>query len=1106
MRYWVRFCFTNSSLEVLKRLVFRVDRSFERKATIAVMAFFLAIVLILVVTAINSRNRFKQLTITHAVELAKSEVHHRIDVIKYTFGRDIVDLSKDKVLAKALRDKNSNALFLEVQPMFSQLNANGKEKIFLGIYDVQGNMVLGFNDSLESKFATPNLQQFSKDQTISGYDLGKGGIFHFIARPVFHQKSLVGFLQLGLRDEEFAHLLRDSLMLKICNVVTLDALPANMPRAARPIETSRNRFLFTYGEDSLFATVFKGPDFSDSKTIESGSRYYTVFSIGHLPLRVDGCSSEVFAAADVTKIISEFRGFLWRSIILSSCFLALLFLLLRILFRMPLRVIRDFQQNLETMVSERSKQIIDTNTELKQIFNSTANGLRIIDLDCNVVRVNSAFCKLSGFPQELVERQKCFDQFACKQCHTAECSLEKIRCGATKVEFVEVKILPSGGRIKCFHTIVPFLGEGEELLGIIEDIKDVTEEMVAEDTLLRTESQQNTFLNNLTVCVFIKSVDQTMLYQNEAMDNLFGSIRLGEKMGLYVTDKIKQKWQLEDESVLVAGALSVEEKMTDRFGKERTFLTQKFKFTAVDGSVRIGGIMIDITSKVEVEKRLRIMSKAIQASPLSLIIANISGVIEQVNPAFNELSGFSTEEAIGLSVSSCVFRGKDQLLNMEIFPSILGGNTWKGEFLFTKKSGEEVWISTIISPVRDRHENIRHMLLQSEDISFRMEYERELHKAKDKAEESDRLKMAFLANISHEIRTPLNAIVGFNRILAAPDGLLPEERVRLVNIINQNSSQLVRIVENTIDISKFETEQFRLLVRPCRLNELLEDLFQEIFEQGLVSNSVKFSIRKEFAEAGLNIFTDGFRLKQVIENLLINALKYTENGFVEFGYTLRDTNTLLFYVVDSGVGIPEERHATLFDPFTPGASRHNETGGLGVGLPLSKKVIGRLGGEIWFSSSMGSGSSFYFTIPLVMADPKFAVDKQHVGTSCPEWLGKQILIADDLEENYYLLKAAIKDTKATIYWAKDGSQAVNMIRSNPNIDLILMDLRMPVMDGYRATEEIRTINERIPVICQTAYADSEDKEKIGNIAFDALFTKPIPLSQIIHKMDLLLKN
>ncbi len=1072
------------------------------------MAFFIVVVGIFVFNSVSTRSHYRNWVVNHTIERAKSDIYNRTKLTRSTFDREVEALALNQSLAKALKNGNSEELFLMSQPVFSRLNGVGKERIFLGLYGINGHLIVGFNDSLELKMNSNEMHSsfLPHGDQITGYDLGNGGLFHFIASPVFYLKTLVGYIQLGIRDDDYAQMLGDSLNFRICNIVTIDKEKAFLFANKESINTSRTKFLLTYGDDSLFSKALSLSNGFNNKTISFNNQYYTIFQFGRLNLRSKNCSSEVFAAVDVTDMVTGFQSYLLGSILLSLGFLLLLFLLLRVLFHMPLKVIDDLQNNLEKKVSERSKEIIDTNTELQQIFNSTANGIRIIDLNFNVIRVNDSFCSISGYPRDAVEGKMCFDFFGCKHCHTADCSIERIKSGVKRVEFEEIKVNVQRNMIKCIHVLVPFFGSNDELIGVIEEVKDVTEKMVMENALVRTEEQQNTFFNNLNIGVFIKSVDQTMIYQNDAMNNLFGRIALGEKMGLYVSEKMRQRWRCEDESVLVEGSLSVEEKLIDRFGNERTFLTQKFKFNAVDGSERIGGIMIDTTSMVDAEKKLRIMSKAINASPLSMVITNTSGTVEQTNPAFSEIAGYSSGESLGMHISTCVFPGHERLINNEIFPTVLGGNTWKGELLCAKKSGEEIWISAAISPVRDRHENIRHILILYEDVTFRKEYERVLHKSKEKAEESDKLKMAFLSNISHEIRTPLNAIVGFNNLLATSDDISSEERLRLVKIINQNSSQLLRIIENTIDISKFETEQFKVLTRPCNLNELMESLFCEVFEQGLVSNSVKLSIRKELAESGLTILTDGFRLKQVIENLLTNALMHTTNGFVEFGYTLSDPNTLLFYVVDSGVGIPEERQSTLFKPFTPGASRTNENGGLGVGLPLTKKILTCMGGDIWFKSSMGSGSSFYFSIPLLIANSKYTVEKEHHCSVYPEWLGKQILIADDLEENYYLLKSALKNTKATIHWARNGFQAVNMFRDNPDIDIVLMDLRMPVMDGYKATEEIRILNGEIPVICQTAFADAEESEKISNSGFNALFTKPIGLSSIIDKIDSLLKN
>lgn len=1093
--------------QVLKRFFFRVDRSFERKATFIVMVFFALLVAVFVISGIVTKHQYREWVINQTAERAKLEIRGIVQFSTYKYARTVEDLSKSAALSLALSEENTENIFLAVQPSFSQMNKKGSDELFLDFYNAKGNLIVGLNDSVETSLDNQIINRLNISDSISqisGYSIGKKGLFYFFANPVVYQNQLVGFVRLGLRSDGFVQQLRDSMNVKLCSIFP-ESLLRDLDAEFIPIDNGKAGYLQGYGDDSLFLSSFTKNRVGANQCASWGGRYYSIFPFSVVKsYRGENLCSTYFAI-DTSEINQDYHAYLWRSFGFSSFFLILLFFLLRLLFRLPLGVIQDLKNNVEREVSNRSKEIIDANTELRQIFNSTANGLRIIGPNCDVIRVNDSYCKIFGMSRDEVEGKKCYDTFPSRFCHTPDCAMTKILAGQSLVELDEVRFHKTGKKIRCIHTLVPFVGERGEFLGLIEDTKDITERMNAEEILVKTERQHDAFLDNLTVGVFIKTPDQKMIYQNQLMDSLFGDIKHGEHFMEMMPPEVLARWRCEDEEVLREGKVIVEEKLFDRFGNERSFHTQKFMFHGVDESVRIGGISVDITTRVEAEQRLRILSKAINASPVSLVLATINGTVELVNPAFSEITGFTDSESSGMHLSNCVFLQQDQLLSETILPSVFAGNTWRGEMLTYRKDGKEIWISANISPVKDRNEKIQHILIISEDITFRKEYERELRIAKERAEESDRLKMAFLANISHEIRTPLNAIVGFNSLLASAD-LSQEERERFMMVINQNSSHLLRIIENTIDLSKLETGQFKLLNAPCRLNELMQNLYSEVFEQGLVANSVKLSIKQELAESDMNILTDGYRLKQILENLLTNALKYTANGFVEFGYTLKDPLNLLFYVVDSGVGISKEKQSYLFRPFSPGASASNESGGLGIGLPLCKKMVTQLNGEIWFQSAQGSGTSFYFTIPLRFVDAKYTADNHAFSTKPPVWTGKQILVVDDLEENFYLLRAAFKNSQAKILWAKNGEEAIDAFRQNPDINVILMDIRMPKMDGYQATQEIKTMNSNIPVICQTAFADEEEREKINRSGFDGLFTKPIHLSHLVAELDTILRN
>ena len=1091
----------------MKRIFFKVDRSFERLATLMVMGFFALLVAVFVVNGVKAKHQYRLWVINQTADRAKSEMRSVLQFSSFKYLRMVEDLAKSSTIAAALSVENSAKIFLAVQPSFSRTNRKWQDEIFLDFYNSAGNLVVGFNDSLETTLDSGiirRLNDLSSPQTCSGYDFGQKGFYYFISSPIIYRNRLAGFVRLGLRDGGFVRQLTDSLNLKLCCVFP-EKLMNKGESGFLPIDNGNEGYLRGYGSDSLFLSSFASNGVNANQIAYWDGRYYSVFPFFTVNSYGGQKICTIFFAVDTSEVNEDYRAYLWWLFGFSSFFLVLLFFLLRLLFRLPLGVIRDLKNNVEREVSSRSKEIIDANTELRQIFNSTANGLRIIDQNYDVVRVNDAYCKIFGLNREDVEGKKCYDTFPCRFCHTADCSIEKILAGENMVEFDEVSFHKSGKKIRCIHTLVPFLGERDEFLGIIEDTKDITERMNAEEILLKTERLHDAFLDNLTVGVFIKTPEQKMIYQNQLMDNSFGELTDGNRSPDMIPEEVRVRWQVEDEVVLREGKVVVEEKLIDRFGNERSFHTQKFLFRGIDESIRIGGISVDITARVEAERMLRILSKAINASPVSLVLANVNGIVELVNPAFTEITGFSDAESGGMNLSCCFFPGQDQKFVDKILSTVLAGNTWRGEMISYKKDGKEIWITASISPVKDRNGVIQHILIISEDISLRKEYENELRIAKERAEESDRLKMAFLANISHEIRTPLNAIVGFNTLLASPD-LSQDDRERFLSIINQNSSHLLRTIENTIDLSKLETGQFKVVNAPCRLNEIMENVYTDLFEQGLVSNSVKLSIKQELADSEMNILTDGYRLRHILENLLTNALRFTTNGFVEFGYTLKDPYNLLFYVVDSGVGISEEKQSHLFLPFTPGASPSNESGGLGIGLPLCKKMIKQLNGEVWFHSALGSGTSFFFTIPLVFVDAKFTTEKHLAINKPPVWTGKQILVVDDLEENFYLLRAAFKDSRARVLWAKNGVEAIDAFRKNPGIDVILMDLRMPTMDGYQATHQIKSMNSNIPVFCQTAFADEEEREKISRSGFDGLFTKPIRLSHLVAELDTILRN
>lgn len=368
------------------------------------------------------------------------------------------------------------------------------------------------------------------------------------------------------------------------------------------------------------------------------------------------------------------------------------------------------------------------------------------------------------------------------------------------------------------------------------------------------------------------------------------------------------------------------------------------------------------------------------------------------------------------------------------------------------------------------------------DITERKHAELELIRAKEKAEESDRLKTAFLHNISHEVRTPMNAIVGYSSLLNEPD-LTLENQLSFIKIITQSSDQLLAIVSDIVEISNIEVGILKACINDINLNLQLNMLFQQ-FNLKASEKGIEFKLETTLNEDSADIQTDSTKLIQILSNLLSNAFKFTEHGKIEFGYILKN-NVIEFFVSDTGIGIPESQQAKVFDRFYQvenSASRRYE--GTGLGLPISKAYVEFLGGKIWLISKPGKDTTFYFTIPYtpsyqpVISEMNTGKDMEKIESR------KSILIAEDDDNNFFLMKELLSDLNIRIIRASNGIEAVDAFESGQKIDLVLMDVKMPFMDGYEATRQILRKRPGIKIIAQTAYADDEERAlKSGCLGF-----------------------
>lgn len=498
----------------------------------------------------------------------------------------------------------------------------------------------------------------------------------------------------------------------------------------------------------------------------------------------------------------------------------------------------------------------------------------------------------------------------------------------------------------------------------------------------------------------------------------------------------------------------------------------------------------------EAEQNALKLSKAIEQNPVSIVITDKNGKIEYTNPKFSQVTGYSRIEALSNNPNILKSGYHTEAFYKNLWDTITSGNDWSGEIKNKKKDGTFYWENAIISPILNETGTITHFVAVKEDISEKKVFLEELKIAKEKAEESDRLKTAFLQNISHEIRTPLNGILGFSELLVQ-DWATPEEKTEYNEAIQISGKRLIEIVSNVLDISIIETGQVILNPEKFKLNSLFQNLYNFFHSQALQKG---LQLKYELGCDGDHclITADQSRINQVMTNLLNNAIKYTKRGGIIFSYKIVK-NEVIFNVCDTGIGIDISHHQRIFTRFYQAEhSSARSYEGAGLGLSISHGLVSAMGGKIWFESEAGNGSSFSFSIPI-----SEIIEQQEVIIPAEIVVSETdiILIADDDNTSYMLLATTLKKRNIKIMHAITGIEAVDMVKQYDNIRLILMDVKMPEMDGLEATRIIKMLKPDLPIIMQTAYAFSDDIAEAYAAGCSDYLSKPIATEKLNHIYD-----
>ncbi len=484
----------------------------------------------------------------------------------------------------------------------------------------------------------------------------------------------------------------------------------------------------------------------------------------------------------------------------------------------------------------------------------------------------------------------------------------------------------------------------------------------------------------------------------------------------------------------------------------------------------------------------------IEATSEGYFEIDTNGIVIVANNALCNMLGYSLNEFINKPYSEFISIISKATIEKRILDpkNIRLGNF---EVEFKHKRGNPIYTLCSATRIKSDNDNDYGGFFFVTDISNQKKIELELEElnqnlksALSKAEESDKLKTLFIKNISHEIRTPLNGIIGFIEMLNQED-LTKEERKEFTSYVMASSNQLTTIISDILEFSKLEAGQVKVIPKEFHLNSLIDELYSEFNSVIITKNKtqVKLLSNKPLSDKESKISADFPKIKQVLISLISNAVKFTLKGQIEFGYKINNDGSITFFVADSGVGIPVGDKEIIFDKFRQGASTDSAVyGGNGLGLTISKSLTDLLGGKIWFESKVDKGTQFYFTVPITTDESKRTNKFPKL-----DWSDKKILIVDDILEVYQLLSIYLRDTKAKQLYAENGKQAIEFCKQNPDIDLVLLDIQLPDMDGYEIVKEIKSIRSELPVIAQTAFALSGDKERALQSGFNDYITKPI---------------
>jgi len=652
--------------------------------------------------------------------------------------------------------------------------------------------------------------------------------------------------------------------------------------------------------------------------------------------------------------------------------------------------------------------------------------------------------------------------------------------------------------------------------GMVRELDDEREALVRSDLSLReSEERFRQIADHCNEVFFLVSSDlDRMIYINPAYETLWQrSCQSLYEHPRSFTDNIHEE---DRPRVLAALGRLAQGKIFDQtYRIVRSDLSvcwvhaRTYPVYAENGEVyRYVGIIGDVTKQKLVEEQIRKLQQAVEQSPVSIVITDLDGDIEYVNPKFTQLTGYSHAEALGQNARILKSGETSAEIYRQLWELITAGGEWQGEFLNKKKNGEFYWESASISSIKNSAGEITSYLGVKEDISGRKRMEQELMDAREAAEESNRLKSEFLANMSHEIRTPMNGVIGMADLLKDTD--LDGEQTEYVQAVKSSAEALMTVINDILDFSKIEARKLDLdpvnfTLRDC-MGDIMQTLAFRASEKGL---ELACRVPPEVPDALLG---DPGRLRQIVVNLVGNAIKFTERGEVLVSVAA-ETGTaeeldLHFTIADTGIGIPAEKQKKIFEPFSQAdASTTRRYGGTGLGLTISAQLVEMMGGRMWVESEVGRGSAFHFTVRL-------GLQKGALVRRFPErlenLLNLPVLVVDDNATNRRILEEMLKNWCMNPTMADSGPSALEMLakarQAGEPFRLLLCDVNMPDMDGFEMVKLLKQHPdlESPTIMMLTSSGERGDAARCREMGISAYLTKPVKQSYLLDAIATIL--